>query len=197
MSSISRSRSEPALWIVRANSICLRGEVRVRVVRQQPGQQQQRVERGAQLVAHVGQELRLVLADARRSCCAFSSRPRRASSISRFLISMLRFCSESWAAFSSSSALVRCSSRRLLLQLAAPGRWDCASSSSVRRLAWMVLSATPMVTTSRSRKVRCSSENGRHDAELDDAEQLALEQHRQHDHGARRAVSRPRPERAG
>ena len=38
------------------------GEVGVRVLGEQPRQQQQRVQRGAQLVAHVGQELGLVLA---------------------------------------------------------------------------------------------------------------------------------------
>ena len=131
---------------------------------------------------------------ARASCCAFSSRPRRASSISRFLISMLRFCSESSAAFSSSSALVRCSSADWSCSSPA-SRWDWASSSSVRRLAWMVLSATPMVTTSRSRKVRCSSENGVDRAELDDAERLALEQHGQHDDRAGGVA--PSPERIG
>ena len=65
MSSISASRSEPALWMVRANSICFAVRLLLRVVGQQPGQQQQRVQRRTQLVAHVGQELRLVR-DARR-----------------------------------------------------------------------------------------------------------------------------------
>jgi hypothetical protein len=49
-------------------------------------------------------------ADARASCCAFSSSPTRAISISRFLVSMLRFWSDSRRALSSSSALVRWSS---------------------------------------------------------------------------------------
>ena len=30
----------------------------------------------------------------------------------------------------------------------------------MRRLAWMVVIATPIVATSRSRNVRCSAENG-------------------------------------
>ncbi len=38
----------------------LRGQVLLRVLGEQPGQQQQRVQRGTQLVAHVRQELRLV-----------------------------------------------------------------------------------------------------------------------------------------
>lgn len=37
--------------------------------------------------------------------------------------------------------------------------WDWLSSSSVRRLAWIVLMATPIVATSRSRNVRCRGEN--------------------------------------
>ena len=38
----------------------LDGEVAVRVLREQPGEHQQAVQRGAQLVRHVGEELRLV-----------------------------------------------------------------------------------------------------------------------------------------
>ena len=65
----------PAVWIVRANSICFGGEVAVRVVGEQLGQDQQAVQRRAQLVAHVRQELGLVLRATSASCSAFSSRP--------------------------------------------------------------------------------------------------------------------------
>ena len=50
-----------------------------------------------------------------------------------------------------------------------------------------------MVATSRSRNARCSSENAATAGELDDAEQLALEQHRQHHQVGRR---RRRPARS-
>ena len=57
---------------------------------------------------------------------------------------MLRFCSDSSSAFSSSSALVRCSSADWSCSSRARP-WDWVSSSSVRRLAWIVLIATPIV----------------------------------------------------
>ena len=75
--------------------------------------------------------------------------------------------------------------------------WDWASSSSVRRLAWIVLIATPMVTTSRSRNVRCSSENGVTAANSMTPSASALEQHRQHDHGRSAASRRARTGSAG
>ena len=135
MSLISDSRSVPAAWIVCGELDLLVGEVAVGVVGQQPRQDQQRVQRRAQLVAHVGQELRLVLRATARAARPSPRGRARASSISRFLISMSRFCCGS--------------SARLLLQLgvgagAAPRdcfcsswarRCDCASSSSVRMLA--------------------------------------------------------------
>ena len=73
------------------------------------------------------------------SCAALSSRPRRACSISGFLISMSRFCWASSAALSSSSALVWCSSSDCFCS-SCVSRCDCASSSSVRVLAMIVLS---------------------------------------------------------
>ena len=63
MSLISWSRSVPELWMVWRTRTCLVGEVAVGVVGEQLGQDQQAVQRRAQLVAHVGQELRLVLRD--------------------------------------------------------------------------------------------------------------------------------------
>ena len=60
MSLIRFSRSVPAPWMVRANSTCLGAQVAIGIVGQLLAQDQDRVERRAQLVAHVGQELRLV-----------------------------------------------------------------------------------------------------------------------------------------
>ena len=64
MSLISASRSLPAEEIVCANFTCSAREVAVRVVGEQLGEDQRRVERRAQLVGHVGQELALVLVGA-------------------------------------------------------------------------------------------------------------------------------------
>ena len=61
MSLIRLSRSVPAPWIVRANSTCLRRQVAVRVVAELLAQDQDAVQRRAQLVRHVGEELGLVL----------------------------------------------------------------------------------------------------------------------------------------
>ena len=97
------------------------------------------------------------------SCSAFSSRPSRAISISRFWISMLRFCSPSSVALSSSSAFVRCSSTDCTCSSWAR-RCDCASSSSVRTFAMIVLRTTPMVSTSCSRNRACTSSKGWNDA---------------------------------
>ena len=61
MSLISISRSLPEEWIVLAKSVCLARQVAVGVLGELVGEDQQAVERRAQLVRHVGQELRLVL----------------------------------------------------------------------------------------------------------------------------------------
>jgi hypothetical protein len=95
----------------RAGELDLAGaQVLVRVVGQQPRQQQQRVERRAQLVAHVGQELRLVLAGGGELLgLLLDAAPGRVDLHVldldvAVLLGELR-------AFSSSSALVCCSSR--------------------------------------------------------------------------------------
>ena len=58
---MSWSRSEPAEWMTFAYSTCLAVRLPPRVLREQPGEDQQAVQRGAQLVGHVREELRLVL----------------------------------------------------------------------------------------------------------------------------------------
>ena len=99
----------------------------------------------------------------------------------------------------SSSVLVRLQRVLLLLQglglalqLRRPGSCDCSSSSSVRIVAMIVLSTTPIVSVSCSRKVVCTSVKRREGAELDDAEHRVLEQHRQHDHVDRRGLAEAR-----
>ena len=66
MSLIRPSRSVPAAWMVSANSTCLSVRLPSGVLGQQLGQDQQAVQRRAQLVAHVGQELGLVLGGQRQ-----------------------------------------------------------------------------------------------------------------------------------
>ena len=61
MSLMSISRSLPDEWIVLANSVCLGVRLPSGFLRQLVGEDQQAVERRAQLVRHVGQELGLVL----------------------------------------------------------------------------------------------------------------------------------------
>ena len=58
---ISESRSRPEAWMVCANFTCFAVELAARVVGQQAREDQQAVERRAQLVRHVGEELRLRL----------------------------------------------------------------------------------------------------------------------------------------
>ena len=60
MSLISWSSAEPAPWMVLANSTCCGGEVALGVLGEQLGEHEQAVQRGAQLVRHVGEELGLV-----------------------------------------------------------------------------------------------------------------------------------------
>ena len=158
MSSIRCSSSDADAWMVLANSVCfaVRFESRLSASSRDSNSSELSGVRSSWLMFARNSDLYWL---ASASCCAFSSTPRRAASISMFLSSTLRFCSESCSAFSSSSALVRCSSADWSCS-SVVSRWDCASSSSVRRLAWMVARATPIVVTSRSRKVRCSAENG-------------------------------------
>ena len=71
-------------------------------------------------------------------------------------------------------------------------RCDSSSSSSVRVLAMIVATTTPTVSTICSRKAWLIEGEGAHGGQLDDAQHLLLEHHRQHDH-VHRGLS-PRPE---
>ncbi len=96
------------------------------------------------------------------SCLARSSISCLACSISAFLVSMSRFCAASSAALSASSALDCCSSICRDWS-SAVSRCDWSSSASVRALAIMVLTLTPMASMSCSRKSRCACVNGHSD----------------------------------
>ena len=88
MSLIRLSRSVPAPWMVRAKSTCLGGQVLVRIVRQLLAQDQDGVQRRAQLVAHVGQEFGLVLGGQRQLAGLFL---QRAAGLFDFLVLALHF----------------------------------------------------------------------------------------------------------
>ncbi len=61
MSLIRLSRSVPAPWMVRANSTCLGVRLWSRILGELLAQNQDRVQRRAQFVAHIGEELGFVL----------------------------------------------------------------------------------------------------------------------------------------
>ncbi len=164
MSLISCSRSEPAEWMIPAYSTCLAVRLRLgfcasswaRISRLLSGV------RSSWLMFARNSDLYF---DASASSRARVSSSWRACSICRFFASMSRFWVASSAAFSSSSALERCNSS--CRTWSSPDRdWssparrcDSASSSSVRALAMMVLTLTPMVSISCSRKSRWMSVN--------------------------------------
>ena len=184
MSSISGSRSEPALWMVRANSICLARQVLLGVVGQQPGQQQQRVQRGAQLVAHVGQELRLV---------------RRARAELLRLLLQAEPGQLDLPVLGLDVALLLAEQLGLVLQLGVGalqlGRLVLQLPGQPLGLRQQLLGAPVGLD-----RVERDADRGdqplqerqvqrgerRHRGELDHAEHLALEQHRQHDQVVRR-----------
>ena len=71
------SRSEPEELMLRANSTCLSGEVARRVLGQLLAEDQDRVQRRAQLVGHVREELGLVLRSERQLGGLFFERAAR------------------------------------------------------------------------------------------------------------------------
>ncbi len=158
MSLMSVSRSVPAEWMFRAKSTCL-------------------PERLPPLFsASCWPRIRIELSGVRSSCdmfarnsdlyfevsassAAFSSSARRACSTSLFLRSTSTFCSASCLAFDASSSLVCCSSVcRVCSSMVSC--CDCCSRFSVRIVASIVLSTTPIDWVSCSRKVRCVGVNG-------------------------------------
>ena len=88
MSLIRLSRSVPAPWMVRANSTCLAGQIAVRIFGQLLAEDQDAVERRAQLVRHVGQEFGLVLRGQRQFGRLFL---QRAAGLLDFLVLALDF----------------------------------------------------------------------------------------------------------
>jgi len=222
MSLISASRSLPAVWIVCANSICFS----LRLPSSFCASRLERIRSelsGVRSSCDMFARNSLLYLELTASCSAFSSRLFRASSISRFLISMSRFCCCNSAAFSWSSSLVCCSSSCWVCRSSSDAfsdfacssssaferfsssccdwsssdcdwsscvsAWDCSSSSSVRMLAMIVESTTPIVSISWSRNCWWVSEKTTERRQLDDPEHLLLEEHRQDDDVLRRRVA--------
>ena len=106
---MSASRSEPALWIVAAESTCLL--VRLPVSFELSTFERIRSElSGVRSSCDMFARNSDLYFELSASCSAFSSSELRAVSISRFLISMSRFWRSSCSAFSCSSSLVARSS---------------------------------------------------------------------------------------
>ncbi len=97
------------------------------------------------------------------SSAAFSSSALRACSISWFLRSTSTFCSASSFALVAISSLVCCSS--VCCACSSPASsCDCFSRPSVRIVASIVFSTTPMDPVSCSRKARCGAVNSYNEA---------------------------------
>ena len=169
MSLISASRSEPALWIVDAASTCF-------AVRLPTSFDASTFDRISSELSGVRSSCDMFARNSdlyfelSASCSAFSSSELRAISISRFLISMSRFWRSSCSAFSWSSSFVACSSSCWDWSACdcscSSCDWDCDcwSSSSVRTLAMIVESTTPIVSVSWSRNWRMISLKGVNEA---------------------------------
>ena len=151
MSLIRLSRSEPAEWIVRANSVCFS-------LRLPCGLSASSLDRISSELSGVRSSW-LMLArnsdlyfEVSASCSAFSSTARRAMSISKFFASTCFFSFSSSCAFSCSSSLVACSSSCLVVSSVwrACSSWvsscDCLSRPSVRIVAAIVLAIGLTVT---------------------------------------------------
>ena len=118
------------------------------------GQDQQAVERRAQLVRHVGEEFGLVLRGQRELLGLLLQRLARLLDFLVLALDFLVLVGQASPAFSSSSWLVCCSSCcRLCNSCASDCDW--VSRSTVRVLASIVLMTMPMLSASWSRKASC------------------------------------------
>ena len=146
MSLIKFKRSEPDEWTLRAKSTCLGKRLppalsascwlRMRIELSGVRSSCDMLARNSDLYLEV-----------RASSAAFSSSARRACSTSRFLSSTSAFCSASSLALVPSSSLVCCSS--LWRDWSSTVNCcDCLSRPSVRIVASIVLSTTPMLVVS-------------------------------------------------
>ena len=180
--------------MVRAYSTCLAVRCSILVVGEEPGQDEQAVQRRAQLVRHVGEEVALVPGRQVQLPGALLDRCR-ACSISPFLISISRFCRASCAALSSSSAFDLC---RSLSQASSSPVLTEAHRQPLGLLQQVIgagarddlFTLTPMVSISCSRKSWCAWVN-RLNGPPRSRPGPALEHDGQDDEVDRRAVAEP------
>ncbi len=169
--------------MVFANSTWRADEVALRVLRELLAQDQDAVERRAQLVRHVREELGLVARSERELGGLFLE---RLAGLLDFLVLALHLgvllgeqpCLRG-------HLLVRGCSSTCCACNSPASSWDCFSRPSVRIVASMVFSTTPIEPVSCSRNARCPSGEFVQRRELDDGLDLAFVQHRQHDDVAR------------
>ena len=187
MSLISVSRSSPDGADRPRELDLLVGEVAVRVLGELLREDQQAVERRAQLVRHVGQELRLVLRGQRELLGLLLQRRAGLLDLAPAPLDLLVLLGEQ---------------ARLLLQLlvgllqlsccccsSCVSAWDCFSSSSVRMLAAIVLSTMPMLSVSWSRNERWISLKRLNEASSMTALTSPSKSDRQHDDVERRRLA--------
>ncbi len=197
MSLIRPSRSEPAEWMVRANSTCFS-------LRLPCGLSASSFDRISSELSGVRSSW-LMLArnsdlyfEVSASCSAFSSSARWACSTSRFLASTCFFSFRAAAPFPAAPRWSR----------AVPPAWssvpsgapaapevsscDCLSRPSVRMFAAMVLSTMPIDSISWSRKRLVGLVELAERGQLDHRLHLALEQGRQDDDVGRRRLAEAR-----
>ena len=162
---------------------CLRGQIPIGVLAQLLAQDQDAVERRAQLMGHVGQELGLVLGSQGQFLGFFFQGP---AGLLNFLVLALHF----HVLFGQLLGFLRELLVGLLqfcllrLQLGA-SCWDCFSSPSVCMVASMLLRTIPMLAVSCSRNARCEAVKALNEASSMHRLYPILEEHRQHDDVAR------------
>ena len=186
MSEIRFSRSVPAPWMVRANSTCLSVRLPSGLSLQLLAEDQDRVQRRAQLVGHVGQELGLVLRGQRQ--LGRPSPPARGGPArSPGSCAPPRRSARPAAAPSAPAARWSAAARFCCVCSSAASCCDCVSRPSVCIVASMRVEhdadAGGQLLEERQLQVGEGVERRQLDHRLD----LTLEQHRQHDHVARLA----------
>ena len=191
-----------------ANSTCFGVRLLLGVLREQVGQDEQAVQRGPQLVRHVGEELRLVLRRQRELLglllelllgqldlpvlaldlgVLLGEQPglllELLVGLLQLLLLLLQELLGRLEAIAPAARAGRWSSGAPPAGSAAPGSAtaSCFSSSSVRMLASIVFRTMPMLSVSWSRKVRWTSLKRLEGGQLDDGLDLPLEEHREHD----------------
>ena len=183
----------PAPWIVRANSTCLPRQIAVRVLGQLLAEDEDRVERRAQLVAHVGQELGLVLRGQRELGRLFL---QRAARLLDFLVLALDFDVALGELLRLLLELLVGLLQLALLRLQFAGELLRLLEQALglhRRFDRVQHDADRVGELLEERHLQ--RRERRHRRQLDDRLDLVLEQHRQHDDVLRQRLEQRRADR--